>query len=388
MQKQLELTRSLNYDELRKLASTEGPCITVCMGLQPAPNQSRMDFQRLKSAIRQAETKLQEGWPGVPPDVGRELTESLHMLESDSDQWGGEGGSLVILRSPEVFRAFELHGDLQDSVVVGDFFHIFPLLPALQVAEEKFYILALSQKNVRLLACTADSSHQLDLPNGTPTNLEDWLNTRMPNASPDRTETHSGPGGCTAGSFTSTTDRDNKDEHLANFYRVINKAVTEQLRGQPHPLVLAGVEYERSMYRGINSYSHLCEEDVQGSPESLKGPELHQRALEAVQDFYAQPARKAMELWDKVGGGERALTKLDDIVKAAFEGRVAHLFATRDAQGQGVFDRNTMQVRSQGRQEDLVNAAALQTLAYGGDVFIVNPDQIPNGSQLAAITRF
>jgi hypothetical protein len=386
MQKQLEVTRSLDFDELRKLADVEGPCITVSMQLQPAPNQSRMDFQRLKSAIRQAEYKLAEGWPDLPSSTARELIESLHMLEDDSDAWRGGAGSLVILRSPGVFRAFEVQHELGDMVVVGDFFHVFPMLHALQVAEQKFYVLALSKNNIRLLRCTRTDSEQVPLPQGTPVSFEEWLNTRPVRSSPDPDEPFSG-GGSTAGSFTSTTDRDKKDEHIANFFHAVNKSVTEVLRGETSPLVLCGVENERRIYAALNSYPRLNEDGVQGSPDSLKGGEMHARALEAVQDFFSQPARKALESWERLGA-DRALTSFPDIVKAAFETRVAHLFARDDAQALGSFDRSTMQMQVQGRQVDLVNAAALQTLAYGGDVFILSAGQVPGNAQMAAILRY
>jgi len=229
----------------------------------------------------------------------------------------------------------------------------------------------------------------VELPPGTPVTFEDFLTTRMPNASPNRgANENPSDTAPTGGSFNSTTDMDKKDEHLAHFFHAINKSVTQVLKGKTDPLILCGVEYELAMYAGINSYEHLWGEGVQGSPESLKGGEMHARALEAVQGFYAQPALKALQLWERIAGSDRAATSFPDIVKAAFEGRIAHLFAKEGAQTMGVFDRNQMQMRVQGRQEDLVNAAALQTLAFGGDVFIMSPEDVPGGQQMAAILRY
>jgi hypothetical protein len=388
MPKTLEMTRSLALADLRELANAEGPCITFYLPLEPAPNTSRVELVRLKSAIRMAEQKLTDQVPGVPQAKVRELIDSLRQVEVESETWGGEGGSLVVFRSPEVFRAFEVRSKLNETVVVGDFFHAFPLIRPLQLSEQRFYILALSQKNVRLLRCTATTSQQIDLPPETPTDLEDWLNTRMPNAAPDHGQRHESEIGSTEGSFTSTHDRDKKDEHIANFFRVINKAVFDLLRDEKAPLILCGVEYERSMYKGINQYPHVLEEGIQGSAESLKGPELHARALELVQNHFAEPARRAIELWEKLGGSQRVSSSFPDIVTASFQARIAHLFAAEGAQAMGAFDRSTLQMSVNGPQHDLVNAAALQTLAFGGDVFILNPDHMPGGGQINAIFRF
>jgi hypothetical protein len=358
------------------------------MPLEPAPNTSRMDYMRLKGAIRQAEQKLQEAFPEIPKERCREMIDSLNDLRSDADRWGGKGGSLVVLRSPDVFRAFEVSQELDETVVVENYFHIFPMLPALQVADQYFYLLALSKKHIRLLRCSRTSAEEVPLPAGTPTSIDEWLATYLPSSAPDNSGRSYPEPGIGKGSFSSTSDRDRADEHISNFFHVIDKAVFELLRSERAPLVLCGVEYERSLYRELSSYEHLMEEGVQGSPESLRGGEMHERALQVVQEFFAQPAKKALALWDKVAGSERVATAFPDIVKAAFEARIAHLFIAEGAQTMGVFDRGTMQMKVHGRHEDLVNAAALQTIAFGGDVFVVRPEHVPGGGQMSAILRY
>ena len=78
--------------------------------------------------------------------------------------------------------------------------------------------------------------------------------------------------------------------------------MAEVLRGETAPLVLAGVEYETAMYRELNSYPHLAEGNVHGSPESLKGGELHKRALEVAQRAFEEPMKKALQTYEKLGG--------------------------------------------------------------------------------------
>jgi hypothetical protein len=391
MQRELEITKSLEFTELKNLANVEGPCITIYTATEPAPNTTQLEFRRLKSAIQRVDQELRQ--LNVPESRIRELTGPMQSIDSEGASWGGESGTLVIFRSPDVFRAFQVAGKTDETAVVGDSFHVFPLIHRLQKASQVFYLLALSQNRVRLLRCTHHSAEEVDFPPNTPRSLEEWLNTRMPNAAPERGAGEAKEAGEPVGSFTSTQDRDNKDEHVANFLRVIEKAVFDRLREEKYPLVLCGVDYMRAMYKSISNkgghnYRLLLEEGVSGSPESLKGPEMHARALKAAQEFFSRPARKALELWNNVAGTERALTKLPEIAKAAYEGRIAHLFAADDARAMGAFDRDRMEMVAQGRQQDIVNAAALQTLSFGGDVFIVKGEHVPAGGQLAAITRY
>ena len=383
MQKQTEAVQPISHDDLKNLAAKTGPCVTIYFPTQPAENTSRQDTTRLREGIHQAQNHLTQS--GLDKNSTEELLAPVKGLTKE--EWETAHGTLVILRSPDVFRHFQLPVEMADSVFVGDSFHLLPALRSLQQQSQEFYILALSQKHVRLLQCTRGNSHEVPLGADVPTSLEHWLNTRMPNASPDHGTTQNSDTG-PLGNFTSTTDMDNKDQHIANFYRNVNKHVVDTLRDDTRPLVPAGVDYEISMYRDLNTYPHLVEGGVHGSPESLKGGELHKRALEAVQPFFDQPLQRALLLWEKFGGTERVSAKVDLIVKGAFEARVAHLFVKEGAQLPGSFDRSTLVAGGNGPQEDLINLAAMQTIAMGGDVFVTDPKRVPGDSPMAAVFRY
>lgn len=367
----VEATRTLRLADLKELASVEGPCLTMTVPIRPAENTSRQDYLRLKSGAQTAETALAEH--GLTPKQIREFLDPVSQIDGDS--WSIDFGSLVVFRAPEVFRCFRVREQLKDSSVVADRFQVLPLLHALQNDEKRFYVLALSQKHVRLLRCTNHSSDEVTLGPNVPTSVEQWLNTRSPTTSPDRTAARQSETGSTAGAFNSTHDRDNLDPHIGNFFHRINEAVGEVLRAETAPLVLAGVEYETSMYRDINSYPHLAEGHVHGSPESLKGGELHKRALEVAHRAFAEPMNKALQQYEKLGGTERVASIPLAIVKAAREGRVASLFVADGA-------------RDAAQDDDLLNTAALQTIAHGGDVWVTEPQKVPGRGPIAALLRF
>lgn len=380
MPKALEVTRTLALEDLKELAGSEGPCLTLFLPLERKENAARLSETRLKNLLRSAEQKL----AGTAEAAG--LLGPLGAL-ADEREFGTAGGTLVLLRSKDVLRAVEVREPVEEAVHLGSAFHVRPLLRAL--AEEKlvFYILALSQKHVRLLRCTNHSSEEVELPPGVPTSLEAWLNTRAPNSAPNHGATETAEPGSTSGSFTSTTDVDNKDQHLANFFRAVNKGLHDRLREDTTPMILCGVDNQRVMYRQVSDYPHLLEDGVPGSPESLKGGEMHKRALEIAREHAKEPLKKALATYEKLGGTERVSDEPDEIVKAAHLGRVAVLFLSENKTYQGCFDKTTMETcRNTGRDEDLTNLAALQTIAYGGEVYVtpLTPGQAP----MAALLRF
>jgi hypothetical protein len=152
--------------------------------------------------------------------------------------------------------------------------------------------------------------------------------------------------------------------------------------------VLCGVEYELTMYRSINTYGNLVEEGVQGSAQSLKGGEMHKRALEIAREHSKEPMRKALSIYEKLGGTERVSAKPDEILKAAHQARIAYLFLGEGETYEGRFDEAAMRVHSDGMTEDLLNLAALRTIANGGEVWVTVPGRIPEQAPMAAIFRY
>ena len=257
-------------------------------------------------------------------------------------------------------------------MTVANHFYVKPLIPALQ-AERRFYVLALSLKHIRLLRCTEDSSEEVELPTSVPTNA--------------------GNGGVNGAVFSTTPDDENHLEHLAHFYKQVSEGVTAFLRerADDSPMVIAGVDYEIACFRRVNVYPKLVQEGVHGAPDSLKGGELHKRALEAVRAFFETPFRTALARYEAVGE-QRSSSTVKDIVKAAFDGRVLDLVLAAGTHYMGVFDDQTRNVKGHKQpvqgDEDLLNVAALQTLLHAGQVFIVPASQIPHGAPAIAIYRY
>jgi hypothetical protein len=175
---------------------------------------------------------------------------------------------------------------------------------------------------------------------------------------------------------------------LANFYRVVNKGVSDLLQAGSSPLVLCGVESTLSLYRRINTYPHLAPESVEGSAQSLKGGEMHKRALKIASDVAKEPLIRAFGIYEKLGGTDRVSTNAAEILKASHESRIAFLFADEAGSFMGRYDTSTMHVKQDGKSEDLVNLAILRTLAYGGEVFVTSQEKTPAGGPIAAIYRF
>jgi hypothetical protein len=385
MQKQLQAPNILQREDLKSFGNATGPCVSLYFADHDPREKTRQDEVRLRNATDQAAQRLKE--IGFDKAAIAELLDPIRALASDMGPWHIEGNSFAVFRSPGIFRVFRPMHKMDEISVVGEHFYVLPVLRMLD-AERHFYILALSQKNIRLLKCTEFSSEEIALPEAMPRSLEQWLNTRPPNSNEENMPSRTEPG-ATLGSFTSGTDRDRKDEHLMNFYRAVDRHIQDCVRGETAPLVLAGVEYEVHAYSRIAAYPHVAPSSVFGAPDSLKGGELHQRALPAALESFTQPRAKALEQFEKFGPERRAAGVLD-CVRAAHQAKVAHLFVADQGRAMGVFNPDTMEAKlDEGTHcEDLMNLAALRTILGGGDVWLMRPEQIPGKAQVAAVLRY
>jgi len=376
----------ITLQELKELAAAEGPCITILIPLRREDN--RLIPATVKDALHEAQKRLQDR--NVEPKQIKALLEPLRGLEENLDAEPQQKVA-VILRSPGVFSHYYFAEQTEESVTVADHFYLLPLIPTLR-ENRPFYILALSQNHIRLLRCTNTTSEEVDLPATIPRRLDDFLQ----NDQPDHMLDGGSAGGPSTGSmgrvmFGTGTDKERKDEYLLHFYKAIDRGIAHLLKDAPAPLVIAGVEYELTLYQRESEFPRLVDEGVRGAPDGLKGGELHKRALEVIQPYWDKDIEEALAVFEQFGS-ERTSLSLKEIVKAAYDGRVLHLFVARGAKEMGNFDEATHRVRTHAEErpgdEDLINAAAVQTINHAGNVFVLPRNKIPHGSQIAAVMRY
>lgn len=383
-----ELAEFQSAKELKSVLGSEGPCLSVFLPLNNGPrNQSaKINALEWKETVRSLEPRLQRYG-----SVARELYESIRDWDAVAPDQEPQGKSIAVLRSPDVFRVAWVEESVKRRAEIGPHFYIRPLLPDMMRARV-FYLLALSQKDVRLLRCTSHAAEEVLLPQDVQTSFDAYMNSAKPDHVLDNRATP-GPGvGSSKGvMFTTSSDREDHDQYLLHFFGHIDRGVNEVLHARTEPLVVAAVEYELTLYRDVNTYPHLAKEHVAGAPNSLKSGEMHARALDAILRCYEIKVDEALAQYNhKVGGG--ASNRLKDVVIATHEGRVLTLLVSDSLETPGAFDESTFTVKGRetgtSEDEDLVNDAAVQTILHAGQVYVVPNTKMPNGTPLAAIFRF
>jgi hypothetical protein len=380
---------SLTAREIKEFAGAPGPWVTIFLPADGLGGRNKSLAARLQKAIDSAEEKLRERQ--LTLDQIQRLLDPLRSsattLEEEAQQ-----RTLALFRSADELKTYWLPDEQNKTVVVADNVYIRPFLKNIE-GEWVFYILALSQKDVRLLRCNERSSEEIDVKDYFTPNIDDYLAFKKPDHVLDNRIT-AGPsvGSGTSIMFGTGTEAERKDEYLLHFYKQVNDGVVGLLRGQERmPLVLCGVQQSLSAYRRVNGWSNTPEEGVHGAPNGLRGGEMHARALDVLKRMRERELDDILAQHDRQAG-EIAQAGVDDIVRFAYEGRVLNLFVAEQANVLGRFDEGQFRARAHQTDrpgdEDLVNAAAVQTLLHGGRVHALPQARLPGNRPMACIARY
>jgi hypothetical protein len=385
----------LTRAELEQLMRKEQQwCVSIYMPTHRTGREAQQDPIRLKNLLGEAEKRLSD--QGVGGRDVQQMLEPASRLLQDSHFWQHQSDGLAIFISSTRVRRYRLPLNFEESVAVMDHFYIKPLLP-LFTGDGQFYILALSQNEVRLLLGTRYSVSEVDIGQvgGSLAEAIPSVNHQMSLQlhTSGSTGGMSGSGSVTFHGQGGGSEESAKNE-LLRYFRLVSDGLTEFLKGDQVPLVLAGVEYLLPIYKEANTYPNLIDMVIKGNPDLLSADELHKSAWEIIRPLFQAAQEEAFAHYQQLAGqaSERVADTLEKIVPAAYHGQVETLFVAAGEQQWGILNpvTNEIEIHDQieSGDEPLLDLAAVQTYLNGGTVYAVEPEMVPGGITAAAVLRY
>ncbi len=361
----------LSGKEIRGLMRKQlGICVSIYMPTIRKGTEIQQNQIRYKNMLRSAEDSLLSSGDLRPSEI-KDMLAPAQELHGNVSFWQGQSYGLALFISSDFFKCYRLPERFEELVVVTDRFHVKPLIPVL-VSDAEFSILAISQKDVRLLKCTLQRVKEVDI-EGVPGSLDEALNL-------DDFEKH-------LQRHTGTEDMKPK---ILQYFKLIDKGLRENLRDRKSPLIFAGVDYLFHIYREANSYPHLSERWISGNPEGFSADRLSEMGWTIAEDFLNTKKVDALAQYSQNAGTGLTSIDIEEIVREAHNGRVAVLFFVPSIQRWGKFDSATGKVALAGEagvgNEDMLDLAAIQTILNGGVAYPIEKDE--TGSSIAAIFRY
>lgn len=386
----IELPELLSKEILAQLNDfTSECCISVYLPTHSSGMEvnERQDTIRFKNALQQATQQLQEkGYD--EGTIKRWLKPGYDLIREDAF-WKQQSKGLALFISDGYFRYLRMQQTPEERVYVNKRFSLAPLI-SLLVHPEYFYLLVISKEQAKLFRADDYGMAEVNISNmpdgvdGVKRMLDKSASTfRAAGAASNGGANYHGIGG---------GNPDNK-QNIAVYLEAVDDRLWEALLNKEHaPLLLAGVDYLIPIYRSVSDYKHIWEDALTGSYEHEDITTLYPKARALMQPYFDQRLHKALELYGNQSATPLTSTNLADIIPAAHYGRVSHLFVVKNQQVWGTFDEQTNELTVQNEStrdnEDLFDKAVTSTLLTGGEVFIMNSENMPAFSTMAAIFRY
>jgi hypothetical protein len=229
---------TLCLEDIKKLIKVgDQTRVSIFMPTHQKGVDELQDPIRLKNLLRTAQEKLIAR--GIKPTDARLMLKPVEGLITDSLFWQQQSNGMALFIEPSMYMTYHLPVVLKEEVGVADRYYVKPLIPLLSACG-MFYVLAVSQDQVRLLQCTANGQSRVNL-GDTPKNIDEALRLDVR----DRvSEFHGGDSMSASGVVQSGPSsranfiKDNMPLYLGQ----INKGVVKVLNGETAPLILAGVD--------------------------------------------------------------------------------------------------------------------------------------------------
>jgi hypothetical protein len=383
---------NLTLDQIKGLAQqTQSPGISIFLPTHRAGQDIQQDPIRFKNLLREAELSLLD--KGIGPREVSALLQPAQTLLDEAYFWQHQGDGLAVFIAPDDFHYYHLPFRVEELLIIARSYYVKPVLP-LFTNNGHYYILAISQDEVRLFEGTRYSVGQIDLPEGTPESLDealkfDELEKQL------QSHTATSQGGIRSGMFHGQGPGDEEQkERIERYLNLVDAGLKEIFYETQAPLILAGVDYLLPIYHKVSEYTNIMKEDITGSPEHLRPEELQEQAWTIVEPFFRQEMEKAVEQYHQLAVTAKATDNIEEIVAAAFYGRVDKLLLAVDIQVWGIFNPDTgkvMHYQAEQSQEDdlaLLDFAAMQTLQKDGSLYALSQEDMPTDSPIAVVLRY
>jgi hypothetical protein len=386
----------LSRDDLdRLIANDRHPAVSILLPTHRAGREVRQDAIRLRNLIARAAEWLAAG--GARSDEAQSLLAPARALLEDEGFWRAQSGGLALFLAPGAFECFKLALEPPEAVVVGKRFQLRELLPALDDGD-RFFLLAISARRARLFE--GDRSgiverRDLASPAGVvelsaKTDYDETIGA----APATRSRAATGAGGVPAAHGFGDDPEALHKALLVDYLRRVADAAREAIGpGRREPVILAAQPVVQGQFRRLARLDGLRDERLALNPDPVSEEELHRRAEAVATRGAGRAAAEACERFEHLSAreGNRVMTKLEEIIRAAAEGRIERLFLAADehlwgeVDGEGIL---TAESAPRARADDLLNVAALETLRRGGEVCSLPKAQMPRHGLSAAILRY
>jgi len=313
-------------------------------------------------------------------------------LVADTSMWRALEAGMAIFVYDGQLRRYNSSVKFKPSLHVDDHLHLLPLVDLVN-ANKDFFLLVLSVNQAKLFRGNIERLVEIDTEDFIPNDLLEAVGTDYQQKS-IQYRVHKGEEG-DKGMFHGhgAGGTIEKQKELKVYFKEISKGLDELVgRDRGIPMILACVESHCSLFREISDYTHIMDQSISGNHENTHPQDLHAQAVEILKSLDEEKVELEKERFRELLNKGMSSDNEKEIISAAYQGKVDVLFVNKDRSLSGYYDPGSDKVKLDDHPHrastDLLNFSAIQTVRNRGNVYLLDPNEMPESRPLLAIYRY
>jgi hypothetical protein len=388
----LEEITELNAEAIKTLTSFQSqPSISIYLTTHSSGLEvnERMDFIAFKNAVQQVTSSLKAR--NVDDETIKRITSPAHQLLKADNFWNNLTPGLAVFLADGFSKFYKMPLGPSEQVYINSSFMVKPLTRVI-LSNEYYYVLVISKKQSQLYRADEFGIKHIpisEMPNG----IEDVVH--FENKDDQKLfRTGSSGGGQGANYHGIGAGKPDDKENIKMYLDEVDETIwKEVLSRENKPLVIAAVEYIHPIFKEVSNYNFIWPEGLTGSYETTDLNKLHSKSLELVRPHFEQNKKRALEQYGNKSATPLTTSNFDEVIPAAYYGRVDTLFVKKDSELWGTFDEQDsilhIHPTRQDDDESMVDKTIMKTITNGGMVYEIDEEEMPvKGAQFAALLRY
>ncbi|GAB3203101.1 hypothetical protein ABID22_001246 [Pontibacter aydingkolensis] len=368
----------INKNDIEKLLNSQNNtknalCISIFIPTHRGGKEALngQDHILFKNKIREARALLARH--DVPESEIEEYMKPAEALLNDGNFWRHQAEGLAVFITKGFSSHYTLPITMPDVVYVLDHFYFTPILPILS-QNGRFFILSLYREKVAFYEATVEKIRPIDISSFVPETMNKALKFDVKGNDQDFTNSTTTVNGSNIVHGPGATKGDEEHERVREFVLEIDNSMQKILHDSHEPLVLAGVDHYCSLYRSHSKYKNIVPDNININEGIDNANDLHAKALKLIKPIMQQSHTDSLTRYQNVAGTGSTSEDIATVAAEAVHGRVDTLFISPSEPVWGSYDaaKATAEVHKEYQRgdHDLINLAAIKTIAQGGKVFV------------------
>ena len=359
---------------LTELTSEEatGPFITFMLNTHHAHQDVEKDQIMFKNFAKEAKRRFEKKYTDHSFEP---FQEKIDQLLADGDFWRSGTKSVAVILTAKEMYVHRLSIAVDDQYYVSDLPYLLAIIKNAQF-NYAYYLMALNRDSMKLYFVRNKEVELIELPEDAPKDIVTALGDELTGGNLS-VSTRGGEAGSIHGVST-------KDEEVeidwVNIYQAVDNFLKELENPDQLPVYLFALPENQAQFKKIAKNPYYSDKAaISGSPAQMNINDIKQEAQKIADQLAEVETQTYQKLINR-----KFIDQLIDIVPAAKEGKVSHLFIATANLVDGFGEDPDVEYD----RRQVLNEIADNVIKNGGQVFVLDQKDAPDEKSLLAILRY